>query len=169
MYRISDLFLQYLISKSEVSRQFSRESAIITRSSTDRSSPDTLARNTRNIASITMMKSRGLSTDSLTLMYSNLHGKFIAIANTTLTQLREFTYFYCTRRTIHTSTRSFRSAHQITFRGTQSKAFLRSRNIAICFLPGIFLVADQQQKELRQLYFCPGQNNIWSHQLKLAT
>ena len=35
-------------------------------------------------------------------------------------------YIPCTRRTIHSSTPSFLSAHQMTFLGTQSNAFSRS-------------------------------------------
>ena len=44
----------------------------------------------------------------------------------TRTRLRAFAYIPCISRTIHSSTPSFLSAHQMTFRGTQSNAFSRS-------------------------------------------
>ena len=44
----------------------------------------------------------------------------------TWTQLHAFAYIPFTSRTVHSSSPSFLSAHQMIFRGTQSKAFSRS-------------------------------------------
>ena len=47
----------------------------------------------------------------------------------TRTQLRALAYIPCTSRTIHSSTLSFLSAHQMTFRGTRSNAFTSTKAI----------------------------------------
>ena len=44
----------------------------------------------------------------------------------TRTRLRALAYIPCTSRLVHSSTPNFLSAHQMTFRGTQSNAFSRS-------------------------------------------
>ena len=71
-----------------------------------------------------MMKSSGLSTDPWwTPTFTSNSSLY---PSPTRTRLRAFAYIPCTSRTIHSSTPSFLSAHQMTFRGTQSNAFSRS-------------------------------------------
>ena len=102
----------------------SRESAMMTRSSAYRSSQGTPAPNSRDRASSTMMKSKGLSTDpwwNPTFIPNSLLKH-----SSTRTRLRALAYIHWTNHAIHSSTPSFLRAHQITFRGTRSNAFSRS-------------------------------------------
>ena len=102
----------------------SRESAMMTRSSAYRSSQGTPARNSRDKASSTMLKSKGLSTDPWwTPTYTS---NSLLKPSPTRTRLRALAYIPWTISTIHSSTPSFLRAHQITFRGTRSNAFSRS-------------------------------------------
>ena len=95
---------------------------MMTRSSAYRSSQGTPARNSRDKASSTMMKSKGLSTDPwwTSTFTSNSWLK------PTQTRLCKLAYIPWTNRAIHSSTPSFLRAHQITFRRTRSNAFSRS-------------------------------------------
>ena len=95
----------------------SSESAMMTRSSAYRSSQGTPARNSRDKASSTMMKSRWTPT---------FNSNSLLKPSPTRTRLRALAYILWTNRTIHSSTPSFLRAHQITFRGTRSNAFSRS-------------------------------------------
>ena len=71
-----------------------------------------------------MMKSSGLSTDPWWTPTFTLNSSLYP--SPTRTRLRAFAYIPCTSRTIHSSTPSFLSAHQMTFWGTRSNAFSRS-------------------------------------------
>ena len=76
------------------------------------------------IASSTMMKRSRLITEAWwTPTFTSNSSLYYS---PTWTQLRTFAYIPYTSRTIHSSTPSFLSAHQMTFRGTRSKAFSRS-------------------------------------------
>ena len=71
-------------------------------------------RNSRDKASSTMMKSSGLSTDPWwTPSFTSNPSLY---PSSTRTRLRTFAYIPCTSRTIHSSTPSFLSAHQMTFK-----------------------------------------------------
>ena len=102
----------------------SRESAMMTRSSAYRSSQGTPALNSRDKASSTMMKSKGLSTDPW--WTPTFTSNSLLKPSPTRTRLRALAYIPWTNCTIHSSTPSFHRAHQITFRGTRSNAFSRS-------------------------------------------
>ena len=102
----------------------SRESAMMTRSSAYRSSQGTPARNSRDKASSTMMKSKGLSTDRW--WTPTFTSNSLLKPSPTWTRPRALAYIPWTNRTIHSSTPSFLRAHQITFRGTRSNAYSRS-------------------------------------------
>ena len=102
----------------------SSNSAMITRSLAKRSSQGTPEQSSLDKASSTMMKSSGLSTKPWwTPTFSSLSSLY---PSPTQTQLHTLEYIPCTSRTIHSSTPSFLSAHQMIFRGTWSNAFYRS-------------------------------------------
>ena len=114
----------WLLSISRASWHIPLGSQMMTRSSAYRSSQGTPARNSRDKASSTMMKSKGLSTDSWwTLTFTS---NSLLKPSPTRTWLRPLACIPWTNCTIHSSTPSFLSAHQITFRGTRSNAFSRS-------------------------------------------
>ena len=105
----------------------SRESAMMTRSTAYRSSQGTPAQNSRDKASSTMMKSKGLSTDPWWTPTFDTSNSLLK-PSPTRTWLRALAYIPWTNRTIHSSTPSFLRAHQITLWGTRSNAFSRSTN-----------------------------------------
>ena len=114
----------FKISRALLLTHSSSDSAMITRSSAKRSSQGTPERNSRDKASSTMMKSSGLRTDPWwTPTFTSNSSLYPSL---TRIRLRAFAYIPCTSRTIHSSTPSFLSAHQMTFRGTGSNAFSRS-------------------------------------------
>ena len=102
----------------------SRELAMMTRSSAYRFSQGTPAQNSRDKASSTMMKSKGLITDPWWAPTFTSNSLLKPLP--TRTRLLALAYIPWTNLTIHSSTPSFLRAHQITFRETRSNAFSRS-------------------------------------------
>ena len=98
----------------------SSDSEMITRSSAYRSSQGTPERNSRDKASSTMMKSSGLSTDPW--WTPTFTSNYSLNPSPTWTLLHAFAYIPCTSCTIHSSTPSVLSAHQMTFGCTWSNA-----------------------------------------------
>ena len=112
------------------STHFSREVAMITRSSAKNSSqpppppPPPPPLKSLDKASSTMIKSRGLRTEPWCTPTPTSNSSLYS--EPTLTRLRALLYIACTRRTIHSSTPTFLIAHHKTFRGTRSNTFSRS-------------------------------------------
>ena len=94
----------------------SRESAMMTRSSAYRSSQGTLDWNSHDKGTSTKMKSKGLSTNSWWTPTST--SNFWLWLSPIWTWFCALAYIPWTNRTIHSSTPSFRRAHQITVRGS---------------------------------------------------
>ena len=97
--------------------------SMITRSSALQPSQGTPVQNSRDKASSTMMNRR-LSTEPWwTPTYTSIS---LLYPSPTRTWLHSLAYIPCTSRTIHASTPSFLSTHQMTFWGIGSNAFSRS-------------------------------------------
>ena len=98
----------------------SNDSAMIPRSLSKRSGKGNLEQNSRDKASSTMMKSSRLSTQPWWTLTFTLNSSLYS--SPTRTWVCTLAYIPCTTRTIHSSTPSFLSAHQMTFWGTPSDA-----------------------------------------------
>ena len=133
---------------------------MITRSSAYRSSQGTPERNSCDKASSTMMKSSGLSTDPWwTPTFTSNSSLY---PSPTRTRLRAFAYIPCTSRTIHSSTPSFLSAHQMTFRGTRSNAFSRfTKAMLSLLLAGRYFSCSCLTTKIASVVPLPGTKSNW--------
>ena len=111
-----------------------------------------LERNSRDKASSTMMKRSGLSTEPWWTPTFTSNSKLYP--SPTRTRLRAFAYIPCT-----SSTPSFLSAHQMTFRGTRSKPSPGLRKpCRVSFWQLDTSLAAAWQQRLRLLCLCLGRS-----------
>ena len=107
-----------------------------------------------------MMKSSGLSTDPWwTPTFTSNSSLY---PSPTRTPLRAFAYIPCTSRTIHSSTPSFLSAHQMTFRGTQSNVFSRfTKAMQSLLLAARYFSCSCLTTKIASVVPLPGTKPIW--------